>query len=98
MKELTTLKIAIQEVEIMTFKNTRTVRPLEATQIVTLPNEVLQRLNICERKQLRFNVEDEKIPIEKAPNEDSYDNKDILNIAEKMTERYGETFKKLVDR
>lgn len=97
MREITTLKITIQEVEIMTFKNARTVRPLEATQIVTLPNEVLQRLNICERKQLRFNVEDEKIPIEKTPNEDSYDNKDILNIAEKMTERYGETFKKLVD-
>lgn len=98
MKELTTLKIAIQEVEIMTFKNTRTVRPLEATQIVTLPNEVLQRLYISERQQLEFNIEGEKIPIEKAPNEDSYDNKDILNIAEKMTERYGETFKKLVDR
>lgn len=63
MKELTTLKIAIQEVEIMTFKNTRTVRPLEATQIVTLPNEVLQRLYISERQQLGFNIEGEKIPI-----------------------------------
>ncbi|MCY1573202.1 hypothetical protein [Staphylococcus pettenkoferi] len=47
----------------MTFKNTRTVRPLEATQIVTLPNEVLQRLYISERQQLGFNIEGEKIPI-----------------------------------
>lgn len=77
----------------MTLKNTRTVRPLDATQIVTLPNEVVQRLYISERQQLGFNIEGEKIPIENAPNEDSYDNKDILNIAEKMTERYGETFK-----
>lgn len=82
----------------MAIINTRTMRPLEATQIVTLPNEVLQRLYISEGQQLEFNIESEKIPIEKAPNEDSYDNKDILNIVEKMTERYDEAFKKLVDR
>ena len=44
----------------MTLKNTRTVRPLDATQIVTLPNEVVQRLYISERQQLGFNIEGEK--------------------------------------
>lgn len=82
----------------MSVNETRKIRRLGASQIVTLPYGILNKLNIREGEKVGFSIENGKIVIEKLQNEECYTSEDILNIAERMSEKYDETLKELVDK
>lgn len=81
----------------MAITSTRKVRKIGASNIVTLPKEILDQLNIHEGEKLAFNVENGKVSIEAVKTVEPKE-ADILSMAEEISNQYDKAFKELVNR
>lgn len=81
----------------MAITSTRKVRKIGASNVVTLPKEILDQLNIHEGEKLAFNVDNGKVSIEAVKTEEPKE-ADILSMAEEISNQYDEAFKGLVNR
>lgn len=81
----------------MAITSTRKVRKIGASNVVTLPKEILDQLNIHEGEKLAFNVENGKVSIEAVKTVEPKE-ADILSMAEEISNQYDKAFKELVNR
>lgn len=81
----------------MSVINTRKVRKIGNSKVVTIPEEVLKTLNINEGQKVAFNVERGQVVLE-AVKTDSEDMMDILSIADQVSNQYDRALKDLVNR
>ncbi|SUM53506.1 phage protein [Staphylococcus epidermidis] len=81
----------------MAITSTRKVRKIGTSNVVTLPKEILDQLNIHEGEKLAFNVENGKVSIEAVKKIEPKE-ADILNMAEEISNQYDKAFKDLVNR
>lgn len=81
----------------MAITNTRKVRKIGSSNVVTLPKEILNQLNIHEGDKLAFNIENGKVSIEAVKTLEPKES-DILSIAEEISNQYDKAFKELVNR
>lgn len=81
----------------MAITNTRKVRKIGSSNVVTLPKEILKQLNIHEGDKLAFNIENGKVSIEAVKTLEPKES-DILSIAEEISNQYDKAFKELVNR
>ncbi|KIR10383.1 hypothetical protein TP70_00775 [Staphylococcus microti] len=76
----------------MVITNTRKVRKIGSSNVVTLPKEILEQLNIHESEKLAFNIENGKLLIEAVKTLEPKE-ADILSIAEEISNQYDKAFK-----
>ncbi|MEM5398291.1 AbrB/MazE/SpoVT family DNA-binding domain-containing protein [Staphylococcus gallinarum] len=81
----------------MSVVNTRKVRKIGNSKVVTIPEEVLKTLNINEGQKVAFNVERGQVVLE-AVTTDGEDIMDILSIADQVSNQYDSALKDLVNR
>lgn len=81
----------------MAITSTRKVRKIGASNVVTLPKEILDQLNIHDGEKLAFNVENGKVSIEAVKTVEPK-KADILSMAEEISNQYDKAFKELVNR
>lgn len=81
----------------MAITSTRKVRKIGASNVVTLPKEILDQLNLHEGEKLAFNVENGKVSIEAVKTIEPKE-ADILSMAEEISNQYDKAFKELVNR
>ncbi|HDV5977436.1 hypothetical protein PF233_13280 [Staphylococcus pseudintermedius] len=79
--------------------NTRKLRKIGNSKVLTIPNEVLKTLDIHEGQKIAFNIENGQVVLE-AVKTDNTDNKeiDILSMAEQVSNQYDIALKELVNR
>lgn len=80
----------------MTVINTRKLRKVGNSKVLTIPEEVIQTLNIKEGQKIAFNVENGQIVLE-VVNTDSK-KMDILSVADQVSNQYDSALKSLVNR
>lgn len=80
----------------MTVINTRKLRKLGNSKVLTIPEEVIRALDINEGEKIAFNVENGQVVLEAVKT----DNKkmDILSIADQVSNQYDNALKDLVNR
>ncbi|CAM2842291.1 AbrB/MazE/SpoVT family DNA-binding domain-containing protein [Salinicoccus roseus] len=72
----------------------RKIRKTGNSTVVSIPKDILEKLNAGEGDNLEFVIEDEAVVIRKE--EDSQ--KDILTLSNEMFEKYDKTMRDLVER
>ncbi|KIH70820.1 AbrB/MazE/SpoVT family DNA-binding domain-containing protein [Salinicoccus roseus] len=72
----------------------RKLRKTGNSTVVSIPKDILEKLNAGEGDNLEFVIEDEAVVIRKE--EDSQ--KDILTLSNEMFEKYDKTMRHLVER
>lgn len=72
----------------------RKLRKTGNSTVVSIPKDILEKLNAGEGDSLEFVLEDEAVVIRKE--EDSQ--KDILTLSNEMFEKYDKTMRDLVER
>ncbi|WP_271398933.1 AbrB/MazE/SpoVT family DNA-binding domain-containing protein [Salinicoccus roseus] len=72
----------------------RKLRKTGNSTVVSIPKDILEKLNAGEGDNLEFVIEDETVVIRKE--EDSQ--KDILALSNEMFEKYDKTMRDLVER
>ncbi|OZT76787.1 AbrB/MazE/SpoVT family DNA-binding domain-containing protein [Salinicoccus roseus] len=72
----------------------RKLRKTGNSTVVSIPKDILEKLNAEEGDNLEFVIEDEAVVIRKE--EDSQ--KDILTLSNEMFEKYDKTMRDLVER
>lgn len=80
----------------MAVVNTRKLRKLGNSKILTIPDEVIKALDINEGQKIAFNVENGQVVL-KAVKTDSKE-MDILSMADQVSSQYDNALKDLVDR
>lgn len=80
----------------MAVVNTRKLRKLGNSKILTIPDEVIKALDINEGQKIAFNVENGQVVLE-AVKTDSKE-MDILSMADQISSQYDSALKDLVDR
>lgn len=76
--------------------NTRKLRKIGNSKVVTIPDEVLKALDINEGQKIAFNVQNGQVLLE-AVKTDSKD-MDILRMADQVSNQYDRALKDLVNR
>ncbi|PCF39791.1 AbrB/MazE/SpoVT family DNA-binding domain-containing protein [Staphylococcus delphini] len=76
--------------------NTRKLRKIGNSKVLTIPDEVLKTLDIHEGQKIAFNIENGQVVLEAVKT----DNKevDILSMAEQVSNQYDRALKELVNR
>lgn len=80
----------------MTVTNSRKLRKIGNSRVVTVPEEVIQALSIDVGQKIIFNIDNGKVVIE--AEEPIEQERDILSIAESVSRQYDQALKELVDR
>lgn len=80
----------------MTVINTRKLRKIGNSKVLTIPEEVIQALNINEGQKIAFNVEDGQVVLEAVKTENK--EMDILSMADQVSDQYDNALKDLVNR
>lgn len=78
----------------MKILDTKKIRKVGNSSVVTLPKALLDKLNVEDDDTLVFIEHDGKIFIQSAIQKD----KDLNNMLEQLTDEHDEVFRKLVDR
>jgi putative addiction module antidote len=80
----------------MTVINTRKLRKIGNSKVLTIPEEVIQTLNVNEGQKIAFNIDNGQVLLEAVKT----DNKemDILSMADQVSNQYGNALKGLVNR
>lgn len=78
----------------MKILDTRKVRKVGNSSVVTLPKDLLDKLNLDDDENLVFIEHDDKIFIQSATQK----NKDFNSMLEQLTDEHDDVFRKLVDR
>lgn len=81
----------------MTVVHTRKLRKSGNSNILTIPKEVIKALDVVEGQPIAFNVVNGKIVLEAVKTTDDNE-RDILSIANQISEKYDSAFKDLVNR
>lgn len=82
----------------MAITSTRKVRKIGSSNVVTVPKEILDQLNVREGEKLGFNVDNGKVSIEAVNTQAESKEADILSMAEEVSNQYDKAFKDLVHR
>ncbi|WP_150879481.1 AbrB/MazE/SpoVT family DNA-binding domain-containing protein [Staphylococcus aureus] len=82
----------------MAITSTRKVRKIGSSNVVTVPKEILDQLNVREGEKLGFNVDNGKVSIEAVNTQAESKEVDILSMAEQVSNQYDKAFKDLVHR
>lgn len=82
----------------MAITSTRKVRKIGSSNVVTVPKEILDQLNVREGEKLVFNVDNGKVSIEAVNTQAESKEVDILSMAEQVSNQYDKAFKDLVHR
>lgn len=82
----------------MAITSTRKVRKIGSSNVVTVPKEILDQLNVREGEKLGFNVDNGKVSIEAVNTQKESKEADILSMAEEVSNQYDKAFKDLVHR
>ncbi|MGO1819143.1 MAG: AbrB/MazE/SpoVT family DNA-binding domain-containing protein [Senegalia sp. (in: firmicutes)] len=82
----------------MAITSTRKVRKIGSSNVVTVPKEILDQLNVREGEKLGFNVDNGKVSIEAVNTQKESIEADILSMAEEVSNQYDKAFKDLVHR
>lgn len=82
----------------MAITSTRKVRKIGSSNVVTVPKEILDQLNVREGEKLGFNVDNGKVSIEAVNTQAESKETDILSMAEQVSNQYDKAFKDLVHR
>lgn len=82
----------------MAITSTRKVRKIGSSNVVTVPKEILDQLNVREGEKLGFNVDNGKVSIEAVNTQAESKEADILSMAEEVSNQYDNAFKDLVHR
>ncbi|MFI3547153.1 AbrB/MazE/SpoVT family DNA-binding domain-containing protein [Mammaliicoccus sciuri] len=80
----------------MSVINTRKLRKIGNSRVVTVPEEVIKELKISDGQKISFNIDNGKVIIEAVDN--GGQGTDILSIAERVSNQYNQALKELVDR
>lgn len=80
----------------MAVVNTRKLRKLGNSKVLTIPDEVIKTLGIHEGQKIAFNVENGQVVLQ-AVTTDS-EEMDILSMAEEVSNQYDSALKDLVNR
>lgn len=80
----------------MTVINTRKLRKIGNSKVLTIPEEVIQTLNVNEGQKIAFNIDNGQVVLE-AVNIDSKE-MDILSVAEQVSNQYDTALKDLVNK
>lgn len=80
----------------MTVISTRKLRKIGNSEVLTIPEEVIQALDVKEVQKITFNVENGQVILEAVKT----DNKeiDILSMADQVSNQYDNALKDLVNR
>ncbi|MCG1072426.1 hypothetical protein K4P50_12685 [Staphylococcus epidermidis] len=76
--------------------NTRKLRKIGNSKVVTMPEEVIKALEVEEGQSIAFNVGNGQVVLEAVKVEDN--ERDILNIANQVSRQYDSALKDLVNR
>ncbi|MDK7284467.1 AbrB/MazE/SpoVT family DNA-binding domain-containing protein [Staphylococcus pettenkoferi] len=80
----------------MAVTSTRKLRRLGDSRVLTIPEEVIEELDVQEGQKVAFRIENGKVMIEAVDIE--RDELEILEIANDITQQYDQVFKDLVER
>lgn len=80
----------------MSVINTRKLRKIGNSRVVTVPEEVIKELKISDGQKISFNIDNGKVIIEAVDNGNK--GTDILSIAERVSNQYNQALQELVDR
>lgn len=80
----------------MVVTNTRKLRKIGNSKVLTIPDEILKTLDINEGQKIAFNVENGQVVLE-AVKTDSKD-MDILGMADRVSNQYDSALNDLVNR
>lgn len=80
----------------MSVINTRKLRKIGNSRVVTVPEEVIKELKISDGQKISFNIDNGKVIIEAVDNGNQVT--DILSIAERVSNQYNQALQELVDR
>lgn len=80
----------------MSVINTRKLRKIGNSRVVTVPEEVIKELKISDGQKISFNIDNGKVIIEAVDNGNQ--GTDILSIAERVSNQYNQALQELVDR
>ena len=76
--------------------NTRKLRKIGNSKVVTMPEEVIKALEVEEDQSIAFNVVNGQVVLEAVKVDDNERN--ILNIANQVSQQYDSALKDLVNR
>ena len=76
--------------------NTRKLRKIGNSKVVTMPEDVIKTLNVEEGQSIAFNVVNGQVVLEAVKVDDN--ERDILNIANQVSQQYDSALKDLVNR
>ncbi|HEK6547145.1 hypothetical protein DWB88_13940 (plasmid) [Staphylococcus warneri] len=77
--------------------NTRKLRKIGNSKVVTMPEDVIKTLNVEEGQSIAFNVVNGQVVLEAVKTTDDNES-DILNIADQISNQYDSALKDLVNR
>lgn len=80
----------------MTIINTRKLRKIGDSKVLTIPGKIIQALDVNEGQKIAFNVENGQVVLE-AVKTDSNEI-DILSMADQVSNQYDSALKDLVNR
>lgn len=82
---------------IMTVINTRKLRKIGNSKVLTIPEEAIKALDVEEGQSIAFNVANGQVVLEAVKIIDDNE-RDILNIANQVSQQYDSALKDLVNR
>lgn len=80
----------------MTVINTRKLRKIGNSKVLTIPEEAIKALDVEEGQSIAFNVANGQVVLEAVKVDDN--ERDILNIANQVSQQYDSALKDLVNR
>lgn len=80
----------------MTVINTRKLRKIGNSKVLTIPDEIIQALDINEGQKIAFNVEHGQVVLEAVKTDNN--EIDILSMADQVSNQYDSALKDLVNR
>lgn len=76
--------------------NTRKLRKIGNSKVLTIPEEIIDTLEINEGQKIAFNIENGKVVLEAVNSE--IKEMDILSMADQVSNQYDSALKDLVNR